>query len=157
MQAAADDLAYGMSYADWQQEMARLVGPNAKLQEIAYAEAEIYSDRIEEAQSQDASRDYGQSAGDNPSEGSAGSRSRENQKVASQAPAVAAAPPDAPRPSLDLAGQSEGEIRADDVKLKRDAADKAAQANAPRPEDFKMTGSDRADDVGTAAGQNKIF
>ena len=61
------------------------------------------------------------------------------------------------RPALDLAGQSEAEIRADDVKLKRDAADKAARDNAPSPDDFMMTGSNRAADVGAAAGQQPMF
>lgn len=61
------------------------------------------------------------------------------------------------RPSLDLAPQSEAQARGQDAQQRRDAAEKGARDNAPRPEDFLMVGSNRAADVGAAAGQNTLF
>lgn len=61
------------------------------------------------------------------------------------------------RPALDLTAPTESKLRADDAKQKRDAADKAAKDNAPSPEGFALSGSDRAADVGAAAGQNALL
>jgi hypothetical protein len=65
--------------------------------------------------------------------------------------------PEVVRPTLDLTGQSEAQIRADEAKKARDVAAKSAQDNAPSPEGFTLTGSNRTADVGAAAGQQPMF
>jgi hypothetical protein len=61
------------------------------------------------------------------------------------------------RARLDLTGQSNNEILADEARARKAADNKRAQENAPPPEDFALTGSNRAADVGAAAGQNSLF
>lgn len=61
------------------------------------------------------------------------------------------------RPALDLTNPTESKLRTDDAKQKRDAAEKAAKENAPSPEEFGLVGSNRAADVGAAAGQEPLF
>lgn len=62
-----------------------------------------------------------------------------------------------PRPALELTGQTEGQIRADEAAQAKQRADQKARDNAPSPDDFTLTGSDRAADVGAAHGQNSLF
>lgn len=61
------------------------------------------------------------------------------------------------RPSLELTGQTEGQIRGEEARRAKQQADQRARDNAPSPDDFTLTGSDRAADVGAARGQNSLF
>lgn len=61
------------------------------------------------------------------------------------------------RPQVDLVGQSNAEIVNAEARQKREEADKKAKQNAPSPDDFMMVGSNRAADVGAAAGQEPLF
>lgn len=57
---------------------------------------------------------------------------------------------------LELTGQSEGEIRADEAKRAAESAKQRQVENAPSPEGFKLTGSNRTADEAAAAGQADI-
>lgn len=59
-------------------------------------------------------------------------------------------------PNLELTGESPAELRVSEATQAADAARKRAVANAPSPESFNLTGSDRAADEGAAAGQGDI-
>ena len=61
------------------------------------------------------------------------------------------------RPSLELTGQTEGQIRGEEARRAKQQADQRARDNAPSPDDFTLTGSDRAADVGAARGQAAMF
>lgn len=63
----------------------------------------------------------------------------------------------ADRPSLELTGQTENQIRGEEAQRAKQQADQRARDNAPSPDDFTLTGSDRAADVGAARGQNSLF
>jgi hypothetical protein len=61
------------------------------------------------------------------------------------------------KPALELKGETEQEIRNREALAKRKQAEQAARDKAPNPEDFALTGSDRAVDVAEAHGQDALF
>lgn len=61
------------------------------------------------------------------------------------------------RPSLDLTGETEAQIKQREALEKKAAEEKKAKEKAPAPEDFKLTGSDRPADVAEAHGQKPLF
>jgi len=65
-------------------------------------------------------------------------------------------PPAARGEPLELKGQTEAQIRADEATTRARAAEQARREAAPPPEEFTMTGSERAADVGAAAGQMEL-
>jgi hypothetical protein len=64
---------------------------------------------------------------------------------------------DAKQEEFKLTGQTEAEIRAAEAARVKTEAEAKAKANAPSPDTFVLTGSNRAADVGAAAGQTSIF
>jgi hypothetical protein len=61
------------------------------------------------------------------------------------------------RPSLELTGQTEAELKAEDLKRAKELEEKRARENAPPPEEFTLTGSSRPADEAAARGQNELF
>lgn len=61
------------------------------------------------------------------------------------------------RPPIALTGQSNNEILTDEARARKTKEESRARDNAPSPEDFMLTGSDRAADVGAARGQETLF
>ena len=61
------------------------------------------------------------------------------------------------RPELDLANPTPEGLRAQAAQQGKTEAEATARANAPRPEDFRLAGSDRAVDQAEAAGQKPLF
>ena len=59
--------------------------------------------------------------------------------------------------SLELTGETEGQIRAREAAEKKAATDKAKRDRAPGPEGFTLTGSDRPVDEAEARGQSSLF
>jgi hypothetical protein len=64
---------------------------------------------------------------------------------------------DAKQEEFKLTGQTEAEIRAAEAARVKTEAEAKAKANAPSPDAFMLTGSNRAADVGAAAGQKSMF
>lgn len=61
------------------------------------------------------------------------------------------------RPNLELTGQTKGQIRGEEAQRARQQADQRVRDNAPSPDEFTLTGSNRAADVGAAHGQVAMF
>jgi phospholipid N-methyltransferase len=61
------------------------------------------------------------------------------------------------RPSLELTGQTEAELKSEDLKRAKELEEKRARENAPPPEEFTLTGSSRPADEAAARGQNELF
>jgi len=59
--------------------------------------------------------------------------------------------------ALELQGQTEAQIKADELAKQRAAAEEAKKANAPAPEEFGLTGSNRPADVAAAHGAQDMF
>jgi hypothetical protein len=60
-------------------------------------------------------------------------------------------------PELALTGETEAQIKVREAQEKKAAVDKAKTDNAPPPENFTLTGSDRPADVAEAHGQKPMF
>jgi hypothetical protein len=86
--------------------------------------------------------------GGNPAE-SAGERAQEGAKSGARAASEA--------PGFALQSQTEAELKAQDLQRKQAAEERARREAAPSPEEFTLTGSDRAADVGAAHGQQDLL
>jgi hypothetical protein len=91
--------------------------------------------------------------------GARAGRAREGAEGAETAARHEGEPPPAgvDKPGLELKGETEQEIRNREALAKRKQAEQAARDKAPNPEDFALTGSDRAVDVAEAHGQDALF
>lgn len=144
LESVADEISDEMSQAEIEHEIAVLAATNKELNEVANAEADQYAEQqiydfgeTAQAQSEDSSGDPGSRTGDAQDQGRAS---------------------EVDRPSLELTGQTEGQIRGEEARRAKQQADQRARDNAPSPDDdFTLTGSDRAADVGAARGQNSLF
>lgn len=61
------------------------------------------------------------------------------------------------RPDLELAGESDAELKASAAKARAEATATAKREAAPPPEDFRLEGSDRPVDKARARGQSELF
>mgnify|MGYP000060535165 CR=1 FL=1 len=143
LESVADEISDEMSQAEIKHEIAVLAATNKELNEVADAEERQYTEQQ--------SYDNGEAAQAEPANasGDPGSRTGDAQDQGRAS--------EVDRPSLELTGQTEGQIRGEEARRAKQQADQRARDNAPSPDDFTLTGSDRAADVGAARGQNSLF
>ncbi len=99
-------------------------------------------------------------AGESANHGEAPSRNEDRSSQAGVAPDKAPSSEGgsaSSRPDLTLKGETESELRAREALQAKDAADKSKRDNAPGPDGFTLTGSDRPADVAEAHGQKPMF
>ena len=143
LESVADEISDEMSQAEIEHEIAVLAATNKELNEVANAEADQYAEQqiydfgeTAQAQSEDSSGDPGARTGDAQDQGRASEVER---------------PPRADQPNRKPDSRRRSET------CRKQQTDQRARDNAPSPDDFTLTGSDRAADVGAARGQNSLF